>query len=144
VYWVANELATAKVELANPTAFDIELQSIALRYPLSLYLHHTLCTYITSLLLHQLSSHTQLSPHLYRCSTQGVAFEAYYVSCVIPAKCTSYELLLSGKLHALHTAEEISGKPLESGTLTIRGCHIKCFNLQCEHPINAMGMGISL
>eukprot|EP01117_Protostelium_nocturnum_P009475 TRINITY_DN3378_c0_g3_i2.p1 TRINITY_DN3378_c0_g3~~TRINITY_DN3378_c0_g3_i2.p1 ORF type:complete len:1080 (+),score=351.46 TRINITY_DN3378_c0_g3_i2:157-3396(+) len=65
-------------------------------------------------------------------SVIGGQFEAYPISFIIPAHANSFEVTLSGK-------------PLDaSGTLYITGAIIQCFNLICEHPINPLGIGISL
>lgn len=38
----------------------------------------------------------------------------------------------------------LAGKPLESGTINLRGVVIRCAYLVCEHPVNSMGYGVSL
>lgn len=62
-------------------------------------------------------------------STSGVAFEAYPVSLTLGPESFDQRVVLSGK-------------PLEPGTLAIVGCHIRVFNLTCEHPVDDAGLGI--
>lgn len=95
VYWVQNEIAQVKIELANQNVFDIEVQSITL-------------------------------------STEGVAFETFTStsSFIIPANTTSHEVI-------------ITGRPIgKKGTLMIKGCFIRIFNLLSLHPINNQTVGI--
>lgn len=95
VYWVQNEIAQVKIELANQNVFDIEVQSITL-------------------------------------STEGVAFETFTStsSFIIPANTASHEVI-------------ITGRPIgKKGTLLIKGCFIRIFNLLSLHPINNQTIGI--
>eukprot|EP01119_Soliformovum_irregulare_P011952 TRINITY_DN3067_c0_g1_i1.p1 TRINITY_DN3067_c0_g1~~TRINITY_DN3067_c0_g1_i1.p1 ORF type:complete len:1111 (-),score=352.93 TRINITY_DN3067_c0_g1_i1:19-3351(-) len=96
IVWVVGETAQVKVEIANLTAVDLEIQSMEL-------------------------------------STYGAKFEPYKLSCIIPGRSSSVEVILTGK-------------PLDASgsTLYIKGVIIKCFNLSCEHPVNMQGIGVSV
>eukprot|EP01083_Nonionella_stella_P104010 297618_1 len=63
-------------------------------------------------------------------SVEGVRFESWHRSLVIEpfAFCKSVKL---------------SGKPVESGKLSFKGCIIRSFNIAALHPINSLGRGIA-
>lgn len=73
----------------------------------------------------------EIEIHKAELCTQNVEFEAYPISFTIPPKTTSFEVVLSGKA-------------LEAGELEIIGCLLNYYGLQCLHPINSQGVGISL
>lgn len=63
-------------------------------------------------------------------STSGVPFESFPSSLTLLPGATSHVLL--------------PGKCLSTGTLSIRGCHIRTFNLMCEHLVDDVGEGCAI
>jgi hypothetical protein len=57
-------------------------------------------------------------------SAVGAAFEPYPVSLALPP-------------HSKPLRVRLTGKALAPGTLTLRGVHIRAFNLMCEHTVHS-------
>ncbi|EAL70294.1 hypothetical protein DDB_G0274803 [Dictyostelium discoideum AX4] len=64
-------------------------------------------------------------------STAGVPFESYPLSFKILSLTDSMDIV-------------ISGKPLESGPLIIKGVFVRAYNLLSEHPVDPYGNSISI
>jgi hypothetical protein len=62
-------------------------------------------------------------------STSGVPFEPFASSLQLGAETYNQRLTLSGRV-------------LAAGKLSIRGVHIRTFNIMCEHLINDIGIGV--
>jgi Transport protein Trs120 or TRAPPC9, TRAPP II complex subunit len=86
------EVVHFEVHLANPLAFELVIQRIAV-------------------------------------STSGALFEAFPETITLAPSTKSHRILLSGK-------------PLEAGTFSVRGCHIRVFNMSFEHRVTELGIGL--